>query len=236
MSCLLPFMLLALNANPITDLNAVGGVHSAKVQVDTDAAKQTIIHIKDWHLVSKADFLADQKQNGAEGLPKDYDAFVKSVRKVQSEQEAVIRMLAKKHGLKTVYKEGLTLEDFETDQIVLGMIWTKSDLPIDNKRFEALRLGYGTAGKLNAAGIIKLKPCESKKLFEACNPVKDGKLREIPEEAIEARETFIVNHILKSKYKVSVVILGGAHDLSDNVPKGVRLVEVTVKEYANVAK
>lgn len=29
----------------------------------------------------------------------------------------------------------------------------------------------------------------------------------------------------------AVILLGGAHDLSDNVPEGVRLIEVTVKDY-----
>ena len=29
----------------------------------------------------------------------------------------------------------------------------------------------------------------------------------------------------------AVLVLGGTHDLSDNVPEGVRLIEVTVKGY-----
>ncbi|MFT5325283.1 MAG: hypothetical protein ACI8P0_003151 [Planctomycetaceae bacterium] len=46
----------------------------------------------------------------------------------------------------------------------------------------------------------------------------------------EAREDAIVKRILKVS-GTAVLVLGGAHDLSDNVPEGVRLIEVTVKAY-----
>lgn len=36
---------------------------------------------------------------------------------------------------------------------------------------------------------------------------------------------------LKGRKGVAIVILGGAHDLSDNVPDGMKLIELTVKAY-----
>ncbi|MDA1166017.1 MAG: hypothetical protein O3B13_23205 [Planctomycetota bacterium] len=36
---------------------------------------------------------------------------------------------------------------------------------------------------------------------------------------------------LKRTRGVAIVVLGGAHDLSNNVPEGVKLIELTVKGY-----
>lgn len=103
---------------------------------------------------------------------------------------------------------------------------------------EDTRLKLDPAGKLLEEGKLKeFRACESVGLLEDCNPFdEDGKPRDVPEKALEAREHFIVDQVLKGKDKLSVVILGGAHDLSDNVPKGVRLFVVTVNSYQKASK
>ena len=51
------------------------------------------------------------------------------------------------------------------------------------------------------------------------------------EKANEAREDGIVRDMLEKTSGTAVLVLGGAHDLSDNVPAGVKLIVLTVKVY-----
>lgn len=76
-----------------SDLKELKAVHSSIVISEADTPKKTIIHVKDWHRISEEDYNSDKAANGADGLPATYAKFVESVRKVQSEQEAVLRML-----------------------------------------------------------------------------------------------------------------------------------------------
>jgi hypothetical protein len=65
--------------------------------------------------------------------------------------------------------------------------------------------------------------------MEAANPVKDGKV-EFDEAAIERREDAIVRNLLASESPVAVLMLGGDHDLAENLD---RIGEGTV-EYVTV--
>ena len=236
--------LVSVNAAPPIsgDLKSLKEVHSARVVTESDTPKQTIIHLKDWHYVSKADYIIDKGINGADGLPATYDKFLESVSKVQTQQEAVLRMLIAKHGVKSVYKEGWCVKEkffVDTAKVAEAMAkaaWLKQ---VRNKPdLEDTRLNLGPAGKLLEEGtLIEFRACESVTLLDDCNPFdENGKPRDVSEKTLEAREQFIVDQIVKGREKLSVVILGGAHDLSDNVPKDVRLIEVTVKAYEEVAK
>ena len=48
--------------------------------------------------------------------------------------------------------------------------------------------------------------------------------------ANEAREDAIIRNRLRAS-ETAILVLGGAHDLSDNVPAGVKLIVLTVKVY-----
>jgi hypothetical protein len=50
------------------------------------------------------------------------------------------------------------------------------------------------------------------------------------EKANKAREDAIVKRMMKMS-GTAVLVLGGSHDLSDNVPKGVKLIVLTVQGY-----
>jgi len=50
------------------------------------------------------------------------------------------------------------------------------------------------------------------------------------EKANEVREDAIVKRMMKVS-GTAVIVLGGAHRLSDNVPEGVKLIVLTVKDY-----
>jgi len=80
-------------------------------------------------------------------------------------------------------------------------------------------------------GHIKaVVPAEDAKAYEAANPVQaDGRIV-FDENANEARGDAIVNTMMKAS-GTAVIVLGGAHDLSDNLPAGVKLIVLTVKAY-----
>ena len=203
MSFLVCVLILAVDSKLISELNEIDAIHSANVVTSSNNVTQTIIHLKDWHYISKANYIIDKKTNGADGLPTTYAKFVESVRKVQAEQEAVLRMLIAKHGLTTVHKEGWIVGEKllpDDAQIVTSMskvLW--SPRALTKPELESQRLNIGPAGKLLAEKKLKsLKSCEDFTLFEACNPFgEDGRPRDVPEKTLEVRETFIVNHIVK---------------------------------------
>ena len=71
---------------------------------------------------------------------------------------------------------------------------------------------------------------EDAKAYKAANPVQsDGRIV-FDEKANNARENAIVKRMIKAS-GTAVIVLGGAHNLSDNVPADVRLIEVTVRAY-----
>jgi hypothetical protein len=86
-------------------------------------------------------------------------------------------------------------------------------------------------GQLLIDGHIKaVVPAEDAKAYEAANPVQaDGRIV-FDEKANEAREDAIVTRMTKTS-ETAVLVLGGAHDLSDYVPAGVKLIVLTVKGY-----
>ena len=80
----------------------------------------------------------------------------------------------------------------------------------------------GTPGQLLIDGYIKaVIPAEDAKAYEAANPVQaDGRIV-FDGKANEVRENTIVKRMLKASGP-AVLVLVGVHDLSDNVPEGVK--------------
>jgi len=101
-------------------------------------------------------------------------------------------------------------------------------------RLDVLRVG--AAGRLLMAGeLAEVLPAEDDVPFEAANPVgKDGTVA-IDLEKNEQREDAQVQNLLKGGPLV-VVVLGGAHDLADNIERladqECRYVSVTTRAYA----
>lgn len=89
----------------------------------------------------------------------------------------------------------------------------------------------GTPGQLLIDGHIKaVIPAEDAKAFAAANPVQaDGRIV-FDEKTNEVRENTIVKRMIKAS-GTAVLVLGGAHDLSDNVPADVKLIVLTVNGY-----
>jgi hypothetical protein len=95
-------------------------------------------------------------------------------------------------------------------------------------------LRIGAAGQLHMEGVLKTLPADDEAAHEAARPVgPDGKVK-LDAKLIEAREAAIVENVV-SDNPVSVLILGGAHDLSDNMPEGCQYIRVATKAYQQMA-
>lgn len=195
-----------------------------------------------------------------------YEEHLLEVELVQTEQLAVLRCLIKHHGLKRVFAEGLTEEDMpvfreklavlrKVQQRLAGLRKKLSELDdgrlpeetaairegisrlSEQSRRDALQIG--AAGQLLLAGEIEeILPLEDAAAFKAVNPVgMDGV--NIDQQRNEAREDAHVRKLLDSG-PVAVVILGGTHDLADNVKRldngGCEYVRVTMSGNRRVAK
>lgn len=199
--------------------------------------------------------LKDQKE-----LDEKYSAFLDDVEAVQEQQLTVLRSLIKKHKLKGVYLEGLTEKSYKR---VLKTIETiKKDekakptsvdpddefAEFDNDEFfnaviaainKTHLLELGAAGQLVVKGELKtLIPAEDSKAFEAANPFQSDGTVVFDKKADEAREDAIVRNLLKSD-GVVVIVLGGDHDLADNLKRigsGCKYERVAVPKYREVVE
>ncbi|WP_417374550.1 hypothetical protein [Gimesia maris] len=97
----------------ISQLRKLPNVHSATSTPTKSKPKQFIIHLLNWHFVSKEDYAADlsassdAKLSEAE-IDKQYLEFLDDVEAIQKEQKQILRFLIKKHKVRSVYMEGLT--------------------------------------------------------------------------------------------------------------------------------
>jgi hypothetical protein len=230
--------------NPAT-LEEIPAVHAVEVSPAKETRKRQIIHILNWHFVPRADFALDIRTEAEKAgvtlsdddVDRNWESFLGEVEAVQDEQMAVLRELAKSYGLKQVFIEGLAKENQQAFKELLGHLsrWRKprGESPLENLLIDIHRnntLDVGAVGRLMMTGESEALPAENKKVMEAANPVKDGKV-EFDEAAIERREDAIVRNVLASESPVVVLMLGGSHDLGDNVPGDVEVVRVQVKSH-----
>jgi hypothetical protein len=246
---------------PLPDsLRSLPCVKHVKI-VEPKRASQTVVHLRDWHFLTRDVFDADVQSVNDEPISTDeldelYEDFLREVEQVQAEQMALLRCLIRHHGLRQVCSEGLTKRDVLIFKAKIGVMKKlESELPgyrrdladaklrllelrkegqtdsdecrINEKladeiealfyqhRLELLRIG--TAGRLLMAGeLAAVLPIENDAPFEAANPVgKDGSVT-LDAKKNERREDAQVRNLLKGGPLV-VVVLGGAHDLTDNI-------------------
>jgi hypothetical protein len=117
-------------------------------------------------------------------------------------------------------------------------------LPLDKELGTMLRehrrrlLEYGAAGRLALGGEIEVLPLDDDQTLHEARPVTpDGRVSIDPGK-LEARHDAQVKRVLKSG-PVSVIILGGGHDLSASVRRlgngRVEYIRVTTVQYAKLA-
>ncbi len=89
--------------------------HIRSVPARSGSPERLIVHIRDWHFVSREDYAADLRDQNPNATDDDIDkAYQESVARtvaVQREQEAVLRHLIRRHGVRQVFLEGLTDRD-----------------------------------------------------------------------------------------------------------------------------
>lgn len=235
-------------------LRSLPGVHSVVVHPASKDATHRIIHIRNWHFVPKADFAADLRSLEGEALSDEeietrYDEFLAEVDTVQAEQRMLLMSLIEHHGLKQVAIEGLTkheiaafekrievLRDFEKHK-------PTGDSPIDLFILEMNRhdlLEIGAAGQLYLQGKLgEVLPAEEVSALEEANPVSDDGKVVFDEKRNVAREDAVVRTLLKGG-PLSVIVMGGAHDLADNAERlshgTCEVVVVMTKAYRKVTE
>ena len=88
---------------------------------------------------------------------------------------------------------------------------------------------------LMSGELSDVLPSEDSRLMDAANPVQvDGTVRS-DTGAIERRENAMVKILLEAA-PVTVVVLGGGHDLSNNVPPSCEYVRIKTRRYAEAAE
>jgi len=192
-----------------------------------------IVRLRNWHFVPKALFAADLRASSGRPLTdqeidKAHEQLLREVELVQQEQLTLLRCLIRHHGLRAVHVEGLTEQTkpiFEAKVSALGALGRKiADLLTLNEPsiadgIEALEqehrrdlIEIGAAGRLLLTGEIEVLPLEDADAFAAARPVD----RVLDPAKNEAREDAQVK-LLLDHGGCAVIILGGAHDLSDNI-------------------
>ncbi len=151
----------------------------------------------------------------------------------------MLRQLAK-HGIHSVFLEGLTDKKLPAFRKHIATLRgfakgkQKGETPIEQFMLAEFRndlLQIGSPGRLMVSGTLRVRAAEDTKAYEAANPIgKDGRVR-INLKANERRESAIVKRLLAGG-PVAVVVLGGAHDLSDNLPASCEYIRVVTKAYA----
>lgn len=265
-----PLRLDYLNHSVEGLLRGMPGVADVEVH-QVSKPTHRIIHLRDWHFISKELFAIDHRDEALtdEELDERYHEFLKQVDSVQLEQMTLLRTLIQQHGLKRLFCEGLTSKDMpnyrEKISILKGMegnqiarlkrqlnevrelLVEKPDPDAQVMEAKILDLLYGSywrlvemgaAGRLLVSGEIEeVLPMEDDDVLEAANPVTAEGQVQFDEKRVKARRDAIVKNVLKSG-SFGLMILGGDHDLTENVKRvgggKCEYIRVTLNRYKQV--
>lgn len=218
-------LLLACVLTDLPNLDSLPGVESAKVVVDCAEPVLTIVHIRDWHFIEYAEFKADVQDEVADDqIDNQYLIFAREVQEIQDQQELFLNAMAKA-GHRDVWIEGL-IPEFERAFIHICHAAARNGL------YETPNpISVGAAARLFVKRQIRVRALDTDKGLRLTQPLDNsGNLRKVSEQDFEKRENLMMQQLRDHK-GVAIVVLGGAHDLSNNVPAGTKLVVVTVKGY-----
>ena len=222
-----------------------------------------VIQIDNWHWVSKLYYATDLKEldptlTEAE-IDKRYAQYLNDLEELQLQQVELIRELSKTHGVKRIFYEGVTDENLEAchqsnarvkrlDSLKDEIDALGNDPEADTirKKLESLRaelreesLQLGAIGHLiRSSEIADYLPLEDAATVVAADPLgRDGKLRSNAA-AEKAREDEMAKRLLATG-PIAIVVLGGDHDLEDNLKKllpSVKYQKLQTVKYRELAK
>ena len=200
-----------------------------------------------WHFISKEDFAADLSDSSDDELSeaeinKRYLDFLNDVEAVQKEQKKVLKYLIQKHKVRSVYMEGLTEKNLKAFNSFIKTL-REFEMPEGDGAFDLFLkeqyrrdcLQMGAVAQLMISNELKsVLPLEKAEALEDANPIgNDGKIR-FDEKAEEKREDEMLKILLKGQ-GISIILLGGSHDLTDNMKRmkmdSVRYVRVSSNRY-----
>ena len=224
------FALLLFSALPPTaEIRQMPGVVEVQIRA-AEKPTHRVVHLLNWHFVTREDFaLLDDVAK--------YETFLEGVEAVQREQVVFLRKL----GARKIHCEGLTDKNraafVERVATLKALKPPKGDSPVELLLIKFIRedsLQLGAPGRLLMSGDIdEVLPAEDAKAFDGANPVKGGKVS-FDASAVKRREDAIAKRLLSAKE--SVIVLGGDHDLSDNLPDGVEYLRVTLKKFRELSE
>lgn len=234
----------------LSQLRNLPSVHSVKTTPTKSKPKQIVIHLLNWHYVSKEDFAADISDLSDGKLTEDeidkrYFEFLNDVEAIQKEQKQILRYLIKHHKVRSVYIEGLTEKNLTAFNSFIKTLREfevqEGDGALDlffKEQYRRDLMQMGAPAQLKIRGLLNsVLPLENADAFEAANPIgKDGKIR-INEELEEKREDEMIKILVKGQ-GIKVIVLGGGHTLNDNLNRmkldSVLYVRVSSKRYEKV--
>ncbi len=171
-----------------------------------------------------------------EGLAEEdliiFDAKLRVLRRMQDElpqwEQELQSAIARRDELAENERENST----ELSEFI-----SKLDAILTSHRHEMLRIG--AVGRLMIAGELKtVVPLEEFQSYQNANPLTQGGSLQFNRAAMEKREDAQVQRLMQDD--VSVVVLGGAHDLSNNLrrlaPGSCRYMTVATRSYARFSE
>ncbi len=205
-------------------LRKAPGVARVERLVSVRRPTRRIIHIADYHWISRDDLAADLRDQHSETTEADIDAeyerIMTEVRCVQAKQLRFIRWLAKEHSVRAIHIEGLTDRD---DWAYAALVRLVGKGNVEPERI-------GAAGQALASGEIEaVLPAEDEAAYLAAGvEMKEQFVFDGPRN--EARKAAIAERLIASG-PLSIVVLGAADDLSKHVPAGCEYLRVFVDGY-----
>jgi hypothetical protein len=224
------------------ELSRLPGV--VDVQTTGPARPQaTVIHLLDYHLVPPAGPVPGLIVPGKSRM---YAEHLDAVASVQTEQEAILRQVAKKHGKLTVFVEGPTdaeVERFQLKAVELTKVDTreiaearkmlddvKAMKQTPKARATANELagmiakhraevpGMGATMRLIAEGLVEVRALDHAEALRKAKPRSGPGPTYIDPVANAAREEEMAKRLAEAR-GLAVVILGGGHDLTQALAK-----------------
>tara|TARA_R110001592_G_scaffold29135_3_gene105978 strand:- start:14629 stop:15438 length:810 start_codon:yes stop_codon:yes gene_type:complete len=212
--------------------------------------KQIIIHLLNWHFVSRDDFATDLSDSSdgklsEADIERQYFEFLDDVEAIQKEQKQILRYLIKNCEVRSVYLEGLTEKNLKALNSFVKTL-REFEVPEGNGaidlflkeqyRRDLMQLGVPT--QLMITNELKsVIPLENSAAFKSANPnAENGKIQ-VDEKVEEKREDEMLK-ILRKGQGINVIVLGGGHDLTDNLERmkldSVLYIRVTSSHYKKV--
>jgi hypothetical protein len=159
-----------LNVYAEAILQQLPGVVRVDFQAATTKSRSRIIHLRDWHVVPRNLYAFDLRNAVSKSLSEEeidllHQELLLEVEAVQLEHEALLRCLAKQHGLRRVFCEGITKQELAIYQkkiaALRGMHGAKvPELGRQLDEVRGLKAAMINAGRDNTAGYQRMAAIE----------------------------------------------------------------------------